>query len=344
MLIIGRITTALFWFNPLVWMLARQCHELSEEAVDDTVLRSNIRSTDYAELLISAARHDNHAILIAANGVAGSGALIQRVERVLDPSRSRIPPQVGWVVGCCAWALSVGGLLSALAPTGPLAAAAPDAIKPLVAISNGRLISQEPSRASSAETGPTAQPVPDPVSETAKASEEAQSRVISAPSGTPTLAASLVEAVLKGDLNTVDFLLASGVDPNSVVPGDGTPLIAAAKKGRLDLVQRLLDRGARINTGVSGDGNPLIAAAARGHTETVRLLLDRGADIEAIVPTDENALIQASRRGHLDVVRLLIHRGANVNSRHGVRTPLNMAKEGGHANIEQALISAGAKS
>jgi beta-lactamase regulating signal transducer with metallopeptidase domain len=49
MLILGRLATSIFWFNPLVWLLARRCHELSEQAVDDTVLRSNIRDTDYAD-------------------------------------------------------------------------------------------------------------------------------------------------------------------------------------------------------------------------------------------------------------------------------------------------------
>lgn len=31
-LILARAATALLWFNPLVWMLARQCHQLREEA------------------------------------------------------------------------------------------------------------------------------------------------------------------------------------------------------------------------------------------------------------------------------------------------------------------------
>ncbi len=37
-LLLARIATALFWFNPLVWMLAREAHQLREEAADDAVL------------------------------------------------------------------------------------------------------------------------------------------------------------------------------------------------------------------------------------------------------------------------------------------------------------------
>jgi beta-lactamase regulating signal transducer with metallopeptidase domain len=54
-LLVARAATALFWFNPLVWLLARQCHQLREEAADDAVLLSDVPCTDYAALLIGAA-------------------------------------------------------------------------------------------------------------------------------------------------------------------------------------------------------------------------------------------------------------------------------------------------
>ena len=37
-LLIARLACALFWFNPLIWLLARECHQLREEAADDAVL------------------------------------------------------------------------------------------------------------------------------------------------------------------------------------------------------------------------------------------------------------------------------------------------------------------
>ncbi len=125
MLLVGRVATALFWFNPVVWLLARRCYEIREEAVDDAVLCSHICSTEYAELLIEAARYDNRAVLLPANGVMGAGLLTDRVERVLDPFSSRVPAQTRWKLACGASTLMLAAPLSALSPVqepGPSAA------------------------------------------------------------------------------------------------------------------------------------------------------------------------------------------------------------------------------
>lgn len=114
-LLASRIATALFWFNPLVWLLARQCHQLREEAADDAVLRSDIPDTDYAALLIGAARHEGKGALLAAHGVApGRGSLKQRIARVLDEDRPRLPAAAPWAAACLVGAVLVGGPLSAL--------------------------------------------------------------------------------------------------------------------------------------------------------------------------------------------------------------------------------------
>lgn len=114
-LLLARAVTALYWFNPLVWVLARQCHQLREEAADDAVLRSDVPSTDYAALLVGAARHDCKAALFTAHGVAPSrGSLRQRVTRVLDDTRRRAPAAAAWATACLAGAFLLGGPLAAL--------------------------------------------------------------------------------------------------------------------------------------------------------------------------------------------------------------------------------------
>jgi len=95
----ARAVCALFWFNPLVWMLARESHQLREEAADDAVLMAEIDGPDYASLLVGAARHDNQGALLAAHGVApGKGSLKRRITRVLDGSLKRGPASVSWLL------------------------------------------------------------------------------------------------------------------------------------------------------------------------------------------------------------------------------------------------------
>lgn len=113
-LLIARLACALFWFNPLVWLLARESHQLREEAADDTVLLTDIAGSDYATLLVKAARHDNNAVLIAAHGVApAKNSLRRRVVRVLDTGVRRGPVRRGWGMLSLAGALTIAAPLAA---------------------------------------------------------------------------------------------------------------------------------------------------------------------------------------------------------------------------------------
>ena len=57
MLIVGRIATALYWFNPMVWMLARRAHELAEQAVDDLGEIDRLDPQRAAQLIMAARAH-----------------------------------------------------------------------------------------------------------------------------------------------------------------------------------------------------------------------------------------------------------------------------------------------
>ncbi len=128
-LLVARVASALFWFNPLVWLLARQGHQLREEAADDAVLRAEIPSIDYAALLVGAARHEGRSMLLAANGVApAKGSLSLRVRRILEPTCPRSPVRLAWGAGCAAGAVLIAGALAALTqhtPRPPSLAQAP---------------------------------------------------------------------------------------------------------------------------------------------------------------------------------------------------------------------------
>ena len=107
-LLLARIAIAVFWFNPFVWLLAREAHQLREEAADDAVLATDIEDTDYARLLVGVARHECRGLLIGAHGVAPArNSLARRVKRVLDGAARRAPG--GWRWGSAA-AFFAGGM------------------------------------------------------------------------------------------------------------------------------------------------------------------------------------------------------------------------------------------
>jgi bla regulator protein blaR1 len=120
-LLLARVATALFWFNPLVWMLAREAHQLREETADDAVLAADICDTDYAQLLVGVARHECPGLLLGAHGVAPSkSSLSRRVARVLDGESVRGPAARSFALGVFVGAVLVAAPLAALtlAPAG----------------------------------------------------------------------------------------------------------------------------------------------------------------------------------------------------------------------------------
>lgn len=111
-LVLARASVALFWFNPLAWLLAREAHQLREEAADDAVLAADVEDTAYASLLVGAARLQGNGLLRGAHGVAPArNSLAQRVRRVLDPGLNRSG-------GGARWAAAMA--LGAAALTAPL--------------------------------------------------------------------------------------------------------------------------------------------------------------------------------------------------------------------------------
>jgi beta-lactamase regulating signal transducer with metallopeptidase domain len=119
-LLLARVATALFWFNPLVWLLAREAHQLREEAADDAVLAADIADTDYAQLLVGVARHECPGLLLGAHGVAPSkSSLARRVTRVLDGKSVRGPAARSFAIGVFVGAVLVAAPLAALTITPP---------------------------------------------------------------------------------------------------------------------------------------------------------------------------------------------------------------------------------
>ena len=307
--LMARTVCAMYWFHPLVWISWRQLCLDAERACDDAVARST-EGTDYAEQLVQLARRMAHRPAPLMLSMASRSDLSARVSALLDAGQRR-------------------------GPAGRLSIAAAAALAALV------VLTVAPLRAVATTSGSGVTILPEELGE-----ELQNSRGSS-------LDRALYRAAERGDLTRAAQLIDAGANINAKLDGDGSPLIGAARKGHVAVVALLLDRGADVNLPVDGDGNPLIMAAREGHVDVVTLLLDRGASIDQVVPSDENALIQASGEGQLAVVKLLVARGANVNARVWAdsayerpngewRTPLSMARKGGHTAVVEFLRGAGA--
>ena len=119
-LLLARIAVALFWFNPLVWLLAREAHQLREEAADDAVLAADIDDTDYAKLLVGVARHECRGLLIGAHGVApAKNSLARRIKRVLDGALERAPGGWRWTSAAAFFAAGMAVPVAALQVVAP---------------------------------------------------------------------------------------------------------------------------------------------------------------------------------------------------------------------------------
>lgn len=126
-LMLSRIAVAIFWFNPLVWLLAREAHQLREEAADDAVLAADIEDTEYANLLVGVARHECRGMLLGAHGVApGKGSLTRRVRRVLDAALERAPGGWRWSSAAAFFAAGMAVPLAAIQFVSPTIATARD--------------------------------------------------------------------------------------------------------------------------------------------------------------------------------------------------------------------------
>ncbi|MEO0818256.1 MAG: M56 family metallopeptidase [Pseudomonadota bacterium] len=96
-MILARMVVAIFWFNPLVWRLASEAHQLREESADDAVLRAAVGQRAYASLLVDVVRHQQAAAMTPAHGVApGADSLKRRVKRILDNGQPRNTANRAW--------------------------------------------------------------------------------------------------------------------------------------------------------------------------------------------------------------------------------------------------------
>jgi beta-lactamase regulating signal transducer with metallopeptidase domain len=113
--LVAQIVCAFYWFNPLVWLAARQMCIERERACDDLVLNGGCKTSDYAGHLVDIVGSFRRMPQAAAIAMARPSGLEQRVEAILDGRRNRSRIAKLTVACLVAAFLSLGWLIGSYA-------------------------------------------------------------------------------------------------------------------------------------------------------------------------------------------------------------------------------------
>lgn len=90
--IAGELFRAVYWFNPLAWLMCRRLRAESEQACDDEVLAAGTEPSAYAEHLLTLARYfSQHLAWLPAPAMARRSTLHRRIAAMLNPRIDRRP-------------------------------------------------------------------------------------------------------------------------------------------------------------------------------------------------------------------------------------------------------------
>jgi HEAT repeat protein/beta-lactamase regulating signal transducer with metallopeptidase domain len=173
-LFLAQLVSAIYWWNPLVWLAARDMRLLSERASDDLVLATGTPPADYAHDLLEMARglNEERFTPLASVAMAHRSRFEERLLAILDPGMARGVVGARWALGLGAFALP-GLFFVALAV--PTRASRPESTEVIAPLTTER--AQEEART---EPGPREERVekaPRPVAEPV-ASERAETAVV----------------------------------------------------------------------------------------------------------------------------------------------------------------------
>lgn len=80
------------WFNPLSWLLARRLRQECEHSADDSVLRSGVKPSFYAEVILGfQPRNASMNPLCSLQPLMRKSGLTRRMEQILSPTTDRRP-------------------------------------------------------------------------------------------------------------------------------------------------------------------------------------------------------------------------------------------------------------
>jgi ankyrin repeat protein len=139
----------------------------------------------------------------------------------------------------------------------------------------------------------------------------------------------LFEAIVYGETNVVEELLAKGADPNALDSVNASPLSAAAFYCREEILPLLITRGANIDS-VDSDGYSALMGSTQNCTDGAfaAVLLRFGAKVNLKAKNGASALTVAAFYGNEDAVHVLVAAGADLAAEEGDEgTALTIARD-----------------
>lgn len=154
-------------------------------------------------------------------------------------------------------------------------------------------------------------------------------------------------AVKYGHVKLIDLLRAKGaiISKDDKLLPDLQASLEASWSNRADVLKVLLDYGADVNGADHWGWSLLHYTSSGGYADMTKMLLEKGANPNIVERTEgRTPLHYVALWGKKTVAEILLAHGANVDTRDWFgKTPLSLAKEGGHTEIIELLKKHGAK-
>jgi ankyrin repeat protein len=148
---------------------------------------------------------------------------------------------------------------------------------------------------------------------------------------------SLVSAAEIGNMKTLRKLLDAGISPESR-KGQWSALNRAVLFGQAEAVEALLAAGANINSHNAGIGSAVYLAVAGRRDALLSRLLERGADPNLTPDWGLTPLMVAALQGNLPAASALLAHGADPARRNPANlSALEMARDAGHTEVARAI-------
>ncbi|KAG9416328.1 hypothetical protein AC1031_000729 [Aphanomyces cochlioides] len=122
-------------------------------------------------------------------------------------------------------------------------------------------------------------------------------------------------AVVEGNMELVESLLASGHSPNQRDRLDRTPLHLASDRGNSELLALLCEYLGDIEARDAKGNTPLHIACFRGHSSCVQFLVESAADVSVVNADGDSVVHAAAASGSLPCLQLVIEYGASPHVR-----------------------------